>query len=756
MKKKQFYAWIVLLVFCFLSEAVLAQSPGTWRVERQLLGLGDGGPRLDVEGRKVMMAFLRGYDVWFTQSNSGGIVWNEPIPIASPTQSSGLNLSKGTQVYHIVYSAVSGFGWETYHSFSYDGIFWSPPFRISSGRETDGGSEIVAFGDRAVAFWIEYSNNPAEPDTIVYRIWTDATGWETDHHPLFTYQRPQERASIGRAAAKGMNVYFTWVYEDLSNLYGDIYYKKSTDGGVSWDALPTNISQTPNYTSTNPDITIDRDGQAFVLWTDDNPTRNPYNKMLIRSKRIGDASFVTITPDPLSPIIDQHLHSVAADNIPVGYADSDTLRVVWKDLRSFWPRGAIYFDKTQTLGPQNDGWILPNDQEYRVSRNYYSYSPFNPDIVSVFLTFPLMETVGLTHVAWEVGNGGNVEIYYRKNYRDDIVPAPATNLQCMVLCDLFPAAFVWWNPSASFDVGAYILERSEDRGPWIPRDTVETTSAIDPIATCTPSYQQYCYRVKTLDLAENQSGYSNVQCLGYSTDSGFSWVVDAGLPEASKYTVERSGYTVWGNGKGERVDFGNSRLVYKFTGLDKNAKHILSLVYYESPEDSGRVQDMNVDGMILQKNYSIPEKVTPKYFILPNNLIEDGKILLTLNKVKGKNVVVSRLVLWEIKGKGGPQSLTILRENLVSTSLFPAYPNPMKGKTNIDYSVSRRGNVSLSIYNVSGQLVKTLVEEENASGRHTIRWDGKDISGKDVPSGVYFYRLKTTGFEETKRLIVLR
>jgi flagellar hook assembly protein FlgD len=63
---------------------------------------------------------------------------------------------------------------------------------------------------------------------------------------------------------------------------------------------------------------------------------------------------------------------------------------------------------------------------------------------------------------------------------------------------------------------------------------------------------------------------------------------------------------------------------------------------------------------------------------------------------------------------------------------------------------------TLKIYNVLGQLVRTLVDQEKLPRRYEVLWDGKDDRGKEVTSGVYFYRLETSGYKETKKMILLK
>lgn len=84
------------------------------------------------------------------------------------------------------------------------------------------------------------------------------------------------------------------------------------------------------------------------------------------------------------------------------------------------------------------------------------------------------------------------------------------------------------------------------------------------------------------------------------------------------------------------------------------------------------------------------------------------------------------------------------------------YPNPFNPTTMIEYSLASDCNVNIGIYNVNGQLVRTLVDGFKKRGLHKANWDGKNNNGNSVATGVYLYRLKTQNFKETKKLILLR
>ncbi len=87
------------------------------------------------------------------------------------------------------------------------------------------------------------------------------------------------------------------------------------------------------------------------------------------------------------------------------------------------------------------------------------------------------------------------------------------------------------------------------------------------------------------------------------------------------------------------------------------------------------------------------------------------------------------------------------------------YPNPFNPATSIQYTVDSRHKIlhaTLKIYNIKGQLVKTLVDEETIPGTHSVVWDGKDQEGNEVSSGIYFYRLKAGDQSEVKKMVLLK
>ena len=90
-------------------------------------------------------------------------------------------------------------------------------------------------------------------------------------------------------------------------------------------------------------------------------------------------------------------------------------------------------------------------------------------------------------------------------------------------------------------------------------------------------------------------------------------------------------------------------------------------------------------------------------------------------------------------------------------ALSQSYPNPFSSTTTIQFSIEKRTQVGLKVYNIAGQLVRTLVNEELSPGVYSdVIWDGRDNNGRPVSSGIYFYRLVTRDFVETKKMVLLK
>lgn len=87
---------------------------------------------------------------------------------------------------------------------------------------------------------------------------------------------------------------------------------------------------------------------------------------------------------------------------------------------------------------------------------------------------------------------------------------------------------------------------------------------------------------------------------------------------------------------------------------------------------------------------------------------------------------------------------------------FSTYPNPFNPVSNIEFSLTNDENIRISIYNVKGQLVRDIVNSKLSKGKHTIAWDGKNLYGKDMSSGIYFVRISSEKFNSYKKIVMIK
>ncbi len=89
-------------------------------------------------------------------------------------------------------------------------------------------------------------------------------------------------------------------------------------------------------------------------------------------------------------------------------------------------------------------------------------------------------------------------------------------------------------------------------------------------------------------------------------------------------------------------------------------------------------------------------------------------------------------------------------------ALYQNSPNPFNPMTRIEYASERAGKVQISIYNILGQEIRTLLNVYQSAGLHSIEWNGCDNDGRPAPSGIYFYRLEVNDFSDCRKMILLK
>jgi hypothetical protein len=169
-------------------------------------------------------------------------------------------------------------------------------------------------------------------------------------------------------------------------------------------------------------------------------------------------------------------------------------------------------------------------------------------------------------------------------------------------------------------------------------------------------------------------------------------------------------------------------------------------------------------------------------YVLYNNLTPNNVMFFEVRSIATGGVVISETcsdyyfgsflinsstAIFTAPGNGTPgvsfhmlnlDTLTDNDDELIQKPIYSLnnYPNPFNPKTSIQFNLPEDTNIDLSIFNVKGQKIKTLISDNYAEGTHKIEWNGSDDSGKAVSSGIYYYRLKTGSKIESRKMILLK
>lgn len=128
-------------------------------------------------------------------------------------------------------------------------------------------------------------------------------------------------------------------------------------------------------------------------------------------------------------------------------------------------------------------------------------------------------------------------------------------------------------------------------------------------------------------------------------------------------------------------------------------------------------------------------------------------VLVEANNLDGRKTHLE----WSFTITGGTGVLDADNELLLKqTKLEQNYPNPFNMHTRITYSLAKSALVSVQVFDLNGRLVKTICNQRQSAGAHTLVWDGMNAEQRAMTSGVYFYRLKTDNITQTRRMLLIK
>ncbi|MBK7104955.1 MAG: T9SS type A sorting domain-containing protein [Ignavibacteriae bacterium] len=244
-------------------------------------------------------------------------------------------------------------------------------------------------------------------------------------------------------------------------------------------------------------------------------------------------------------------------------------------------------------------------------------------------------------------------------------------------------------------------------GVWYERGNGDSYTNFDVVVSGLPSNGQVDFEASKLNV------YGDVSQGGFEY-TGFVYTISDVLP------VELTTFTAFANQKEIKLNWQTATEVNNY-GFDVERK----------PETGDWKKIGFVEGhgnSNSPKNYAFSDNTafSGKYFYRLKQIDIDGKFEYS----KTEEVTLETQLIFELKQN---------------------YPNPFNPKTNIQFSIPEISNISISVYNIIGEKVETLLNKKLEAGLYSIIFDASELN-----SGIYFYTIKTENFIQTKKMIVAK
>jgi len=241
------------------------------------------------------------------------------------------------------------------------------------------------------------------------------------------------------------------------------------------------------------------------------------------------------------------------------------------------------------------------------------------------------------------------------------------------------------------------------------------------------------------------------------TSVGPYYSVNVGESIPSPYLEGRDGYLQYGQYK---IDYGRHRLIYRLPYFHPSFNYIVRAIVFSCKPGRTR-QNFELDDSTFTEIEFEPFKPETVWVKIPEVAYKnDLEVRERINRLIGNYAVLADLVLYQYEedmggsGKGG-----VMGENAglsLKPVLYNCLPNPFRSQTVIRYQLPSPALVSLRVYDITGKLIRVLVNSHQKAGDYRILWDGRDSGGRRLSNGIYFYRLKTGDFESIKKTILIR
>ncbi len=264
-------------------------------------------------------------------------------------------------------------------------------------------------------------------------------------------------------------------------------------------------------------------------------------------------------------------------------------------------------------------------------------------------------------------------------------------------------------------------------------------------------------------------------------DAGPNWSADT-LAAPSPYFTAGSNTvysTAAGSSTGDTIDMSDPSIpattpveLFKTERYDDTAVPEMQYTFPIAPTTSGtfevrlyfadiftgtqavgaRLFDVSIEGNLVLDDYDVFAAVGGAAGVMESFMVSvtDGDLVIDFGH-NVENPAIKGIEILELAPTSAPE--IPVREQY---TLEQNRPNPFNPRTTISFSLKQGAPTSLRIYDVAGRLVRTLVDGKLPAGRHSYVWDGTDRGGRQVSTGVYYYRVVSDSFEQSKRMTLVK
>ena len=226
----------------------------------------------------------------------------------------------------------------------------------------------------------------------------------------------------------------------------------------------------------------------------------------------------------------------------------------------------------------------------------------------------------------------------------------------------------------------------------------------------------------------------------------FRMVWDAGTPDAPEDDVDRTAVCVDCHGPMDsfdlpRADYDGDGDVEGVQTEVKDLMEVLAMALPPVGENAVEVVEEYTPEQ-LKAAYNYEFVLEDKSYGIHNTKYTVGMLKASIKDLTGERIVTA------VDDEAAIEPLAY--------DLAQNYPNPFNPTTHIEYSLPTEGAVRLVVTDALGQTVRELVNGFETAGRHTVTWDGRDVAGSEVATGIYFYRLESNGFRSMRKMVLVR